>query len=869
MPATPREIPAAKAATWGLRELLKRINIPLTATSPPGLVQANTADPWSAAGKYALGWTYFGLVLLVVVSVTRVYHLWTDKLRQAMHKQEVSDLRTDMYAHLQENQYGMASLATSRTVNKIFPRHGEKGFELTRGQSHWSSIEIVNDTLALFRWVFYRPVPEVKWGKKTLLSFPSLAVITILSIALAFVTLWCFLPQPLYWQSIAFGSPPLAIRAGMLSVAMTPWIIALSMKANLISMMTGIGHDRLGVFHRWGGYLCLFLALVHTVPFYIQPVWGSGGPAVFYALFQRTGYVYGTGLACLVPLAFLCIASLPFLRSLAYELFAICHIPVGILYVGMLFWHCNNYLTSWSYLYATVGIWAFSYFLRLFNLNWLKPWRKSAWLVGDEAAITLMAENCIKVTVPTQMTWKPGQYVYLRMPSISVFENHPFTISSLCSQDFPSEYGDEYRDCTLVFRPFGGFTRKVLNTAIANGPLKTYRAYLEGPYGGMQRELAAFETVTLFAGGSGITAIISQLLNLIKRMRDGKAVTQKIEVIWVMKKLEAMDWFREELRICRESAPPDTVNCRFFVTGKERLPEKLGVHARAPRPTSMRLHGKIDDFVAGIASKRNSALIRDEAQGDPNRERELRAEDEDAITSLPQHEYFQPRGFPPPPPPPQQPQPPQITFPPPPKQAKKLKKENSLKKVDGRDKGTRTPAESDSHEATRKFLGALSSPDSQPDSSVDFPYGMDSKHEAPTSKLAPPELAHLRKSSDLQLQIPGKNTAQNSSFDFGFAPPETPRTFQREIMRFAFGSPLRDEGWSTEYGRPNLGHMLKDMATGGDDGKGFFGRRTCVFVCGPPSMRVELATMVANLQADIWGDDSKDEIFLHTENYAI
>jgi hypothetical protein len=26
---------------------------------------------------------------------------------------------------------------------------------------------------------------------------------------------------------------------------------------------------------------------------------------------------------------------------------------------------------------------------------------------------------------------------------------------------------------------------------------------------------------------------------------------------------------------------------------------------------------------------------------------------------------------------------------------------------------------------------------------------------------------------------------------------------------------------------------------------------------------------VARLQADIWGDDSKDEVFLHTENYAI
>lgn len=505
----------AEVGSRALGELTKRINIPITANSPPGLVQANIADPWSKAGKYALGWTYFGVVLLVLVSITRSYHLWTDKLRQAMHKQEVNEFRADMYAHLKDGRYARAGLPTGRTVAKLFPRSGEKGFELTRGQSHWSSIEFVNDTLALFRWVFYRPVPEIKWRRKTILSFPSLATIAILVVALAFVTLYCFLPQPLYWQSISFGSPPLAIRAGMLSVAMTPWIIATSMKANFISMMTGIGHDRLGVYHRWGGYLCLFLALVHTVPFYIQPIWEDDGPRVFAAIFQRTGYVYGTGIACLVPLAWLCIASLPIIRSLAYELFVLLHIPVGMLYVGVLFWHCNNYLTSWGYLYATVGIWGLSYFIRLFNLNWLKPWRAS-FLVGDEAAIALMAENCIKITVPTQMRWKPGQYVYLRMPGISVIDNHPFTISSLCSEDFPSEYGDKYRDCTLVFRPFGGFTRKVLNTAIANGPMKTYRAYLEGPYGGMQRELAAFETVFLFAGGSGITAIVSQLLNFIK-----------------------------------------------------------------------------------------------------------------------------------------------------------------------------------------------------------------------------------------------------------------------------------------------------------------------------------------------------------------
>jgi hypothetical protein len=106
-----------------------------------------------------------------------------------------------------------------------------------------------------------------------------------------------------------------------------------------------------------------------------------------------------------------------------------------------------------------------------------------------------------------------------------------------------------------------------------------------------------------------------------------------------------------------------------------------------------------------------------------------------------------------------------------------------------------------------------------------------------------------------------------SNFDFGF--PSTPTEFQKNLMRFAFVGPKKKEGWSTEYGRPDLAYMLKEMATGGEDGKGIMGRRTCVFVCGPPSMRVDVANAVASLQADIWGDDSKDEIFLHTENYAI
>lgn len=346
-----------------------------------------------------------------------------------------------------------------------------------------------------------------------------------------------------------------------------------------------------------------------------------------------------------MPIIFLCVHSFGPLRRKFYEVFVLVHVPVSIVFLGMLFWHCHNYLTSWNYLWATTAIWLASYVMRLFHLNWTNPFRVS-WGIGEEAAVTVLHENAVKVTIPTQVRWKPGQYVYLRMPGISFFENHPFTIASLCSEDYPSEYGENHRDMVVVFRPFGGFTKKVLESALDHGPWWTYRAFIDGPYGGMRRSMDSFDHVVLIAGGTGITAIVSQLLDLIKRMRDGKAVTKHIHLVWAMKRPETMEWFKEELRICREFAPPGTVSCQFYITAAKRAAHgnKI-VSAQTPnRPVSMVFHDKVNDMFQNIASNRysmssnnrNSALIRDEAGGDPEREKELREEDADRLRPLPE-----------------------------------------------------------------------------------------------------------------------------------------------------------------------------------------------------------------------------------------
>ena len=511
-----------------------------------------------------------------------------------------------------------------------------------------------------------------------------------------------------------------------------------------------------------------------------------------------------------------------------YEVFVALHVPVAIVFLGMMFWHCNNYITSWHYLFSTLAIWLLSYFVRIFYLNWARPGRLS-WLIGDEAAVTLMPENAIKVTIPTQMKWRPGQYVYLRMPGISVFENHPFTVASLCDEDFPSEYGEGYKDMVLVFRPFGGFTRKVLEKALENGPWHTYRAFVDGPYGGMQRRIEAFDDVVLIAGGSGITAIVSQLLTLIKKMRDGKAVTRKIHVIWALKRPETLEWFKEELRICREYAPPETVECQFYITAAKRNAGGTLVSAKTPtRPVSMYFHNKVngafqniaDHRLSDMSTKRHSALIRDEAQGDPEKESALRRENEDNITALPQARLVPINRA-------------HLTTPRP-----SFQSYNS------------------SHSSR------LSEPTSDPDIIAPAPQSSLAarRHERNLSL----DISEAARSGNgaLDPSIVHEPTETAQAFDFGF--PSTPTEFQKNLMRFAFlpAAVKKKDGWSTEYGRPDIPYLLKGLSKN-------FGRRTCVFVCGPPSMRINVSDTVAELQRSVWSDNTRDELFLHTENYAI
>jgi len=270
----------------------EQLKSPYNTSDPTGLLNVET---WSQSDKYALGWTYFCLLLLCCAASKRFYLLWTDKMRLVASSPSQEAARDDK---------GEIAAEVDAPPAAFSPCHIEKtahqeGAETTTKRTR---IEVVFDiTTAMVRYIVYRTIPNISIPLRASwrpMVFPSLPALIIISVAFAFVTLYCFVPRPLYWEDISHGSPPVAIRAGMIAVAMLPWLIALSMKANLISVSTGMGHERLNVLHRWGGWICLFLGLVHTVPFFVTPVWETDeSRSVFAGLYQLAGdgYVYGSG----------------------------------------------------------------------------------------------------------------------------------------------------------------------------------------------------------------------------------------------------------------------------------------------------------------------------------------------------------------------------------------------------------------------------------------------------------------------------------------------------------------------------------------------------------------------------------------------
>lgn len=276
--------------------------------------------------------------------------------------------------------------------------------------------------LAAARWIGYRQfnlrLPYTKTRHITWRLPQSNHFIIISGISIG-LTIWCFVVQPYYRCSREWGSPPLAIRAGMLANGLVPFLFALGTKVNVISSLTNISHERLQVHHQWLARLFLFFSVVHTLPFIIQPL-KDGGKHNLYLWWYQNGPDMWTGTVALAILAWMVASSFGAVRSyLRYEFFVAQHVLSIILFLIFYFMHTGNTLNSWLWLWAAVGLWGLAVLIRM-----LRGAMGSRFFVNGQAVVEVQCENelatktgtmrirpdadpLIRIAIRTPLRWSP------------------------------------------------------------------------------------------------------------------------------------------------------------------------------------------------------------------------------------------------------------------------------------------------------------------------------------------------------------------------------------------------------------------------------------------------------------------------------
>jgi hypothetical protein len=229
--------------------------------------QRKLAWPWRRGNWHALGWVFFALGFVVIYGLLHLH-----------------DLRLD-----------------SRRLKVTIANRQNPGARLALPRR--STYDRVSTHMRAFAYIRANHLAAAA------VSFGMCALIVA---GAAYPLLYVFTQRPYYAREPRLGPPPLAGRAGMIAIAMLPFVLALAMKANLVSFVTGVGHEKLNVLHRWMGWMMGLFSVIHAVPFIVEPV-KEGGWALVKTKFSANP-VYWNGVAALACLFWLCVASLPFVR---------------------------------------------------------------------------------------------------------------------------------------------------------------------------------------------------------------------------------------------------------------------------------------------------------------------------------------------------------------------------------------------------------------------------------------------------------------------------------------------------------------------------------------------------------------------------
>uniref|UniRef100_A0A673GWH7 NADPH oxidase 4-like n=1 Tax=Sinocyclocheilus rhinocerous TaxID=307959 RepID=A0A673GWH7_9TELE len=155
---------------------------------------------------------------------------------------------------------------------------------------------------------------------------------------------------------------------------------------------------------------------------------------------------------------------------------------------------------------------------------------------------------------------RPGQYILLNCPSVSSFENHPFTLTTV------SLFVLVWK---CVFLPTSNISNLIGCSAFLSHP----RVHVDGPFGSPSEEVFNYEVSLCVAGGIGVTPFACVLQALFDDWRQYKL--RRLYFVWVCRDLQSFYWFADLLcglheRLWRDNRP-DYFNVQLYLSNTQGL----------------------------------------------------------------------------------------------------------------------------------------------------------------------------------------------------------------------------------------------------------------------------------------------------------
>ncbi|HBL10749.1 MAG TPA: ferric reductase [Cyanobacteria bacterium UBA11162] len=179
----------------------------------------------------------------------------------------------------------------------------------------------------------------------------------------------------------------------------------------------------------------------------------------------------------------------------------------------------------------------------------------------------------LEVQRPTSFNYQPGDYLFIKCPSISKFEWHPFTISS----------APETLDIlSLHIRATGSWTGKLYQLFrqhreewIRSDSSQTEQrvpVYLDGPYGTPSTHIFESKYAVLIGAGIGVTPFASILKSILYRNQhySYNINLEKVHFYWLNREQKAFEWFIELLSQIEAEDTNKLFDINLYLTGAQQ-----------------------------------------------------------------------------------------------------------------------------------------------------------------------------------------------------------------------------------------------------------------------------------------------------------